>query len=536
MSKAHYSSGEVCLEGTRKALLSNVSLWARRTVKKRTAWIYGHAGSGKSALLNSISENLENAGIPITCFPCKRDDLELSNIHKILTTIAYRMTEYYGDYRGFISDRVDQPEGLSVLTGDVKKQCELLFGKTYELISPQGAHRPSVHVILIDALDECRNHRNNAKTISERRELLHSLIGLADAIPWIKVLITSRPEPDIVEVLTGTSCIHRIDINADEWKTSDDIRLFIEDRSKQLKLDLSPDQAERFQEKASGLFIWCTTVFRYIEDSKKGRTRLVEDIIKGQPPNSKDNPHAPLYLLYQHVLDSAVSGSSDRQMMESVLSIIFVASTRRPLSTNAIADILFPNEDGEREENREWVANIITSLLSIVYIEEGTNAVRACHLSVLDFIGGMMNEGFPTLPTSAEGNAALRFAIGVKEVHTRMFNGCFAAMNRDLRFNICELEDSFQLNKDVPNLLARISEHISESLQYAAVFWFSHLEGSDVDAKESAEKVHEFLNSRKTLFFFEVLSVMDFVDRGVIMLQDCARFFAVRASSRNFVH
>lgn len=65
--------------------------------------MYGYAGSGKSALLNSIAENLENAGCPFTYIPCKRDDSELSNIHKILPTIAYGLTEYYGDYRGILS-------------------------------------------------------------------------------------------------------------------------------------------------------------------------------------------------------------------------------------------------------------------------------------------------------------------------------------------------------------------------------------------------------------------------------------------------
>lgn len=160
---------------------------------------------------------------------------------------------------------------------------------------------------------------------------------------------------------------------------------------------------------------------------------------------------------------------------------------------------------------------------------------RACHLSVLDFIGGMMNEGFPTLTVDPRDKATPRFAVGEKEAHMRVFDGCFAILERDLRFNICELDDSFQLNKDVPGLPARITKHISESLQYAVVFWLSHLEVSDVDVKKSAEKVLGLLNSRKTLFWVEALSLMDVVDRGVMILQDCARFFAVRASSRNFV-
>ena len=502
------------------------------------AWIYGHAGSGKSALLNSIAENLENAGIHFTCFLCKRDDPELSNVHRILTTISYIFTEFYGDYRGSISDLVSRPSGRSILTGNVRKQCELLFGKTYELISPEGAKRPGVHVILIDAFDECRNHRDGRKTIDERCALLELLLEFANKIPWIKVLITSRPEPDIVDVFTqGASAVNCIDINNMKWKTSADIRLFVEARSARLKLGLSPDEIDRFQAKAAGLFIWCTTVFQFIKESNEGKRQLVASILEEQPPNSEDNPHAPLYLLYRRVVDSAVSRARDRKMMEFVLSIIFIAATRRPLSSSAIADLLYPNEEEEegRKGRREWVENIISSLLSILYVEEGTKAVRACHLSVLDFIGGMMSGGFATLTINAGDNAVPRFTFGVKEAHIRVFEGCFAIMDRDLRFNVCELQDSFWLNKEVLDLPIRISNHIAEPLQYATVFWLSHLEDPDDDMGETAVKVHEFMSSPKTLFWVEALSLMNAVDRGIVALQDCARFFAVRPSSRDFV-
>ena len=101
-------------------------------------------------------------------------------------------------------------------------------------------------------------------------------------------------------------------------------------------------------------------------------------------------------------------------------------------------------------------------------------------------------------------------------------------MERDLQFNICELEDSFRLNSDVPDLPARISKHIAEVVQYGAMFWLSHLEHSSADAKKSAEKVLAFLNSAKGLYWTEVLSLMDAVDRGIVGLQDCASFFTVR--------
>ena len=96
--KAHYAPGEGCLEDTRTNLLTTFDSWIRGSSEEKSMWVYGHAGSGKSALFNSIAENLDNAGIPFTFFPCKINDPELSDAHKILPTIAYSFAELYIDF------------------------------------------------------------------------------------------------------------------------------------------------------------------------------------------------------------------------------------------------------------------------------------------------------------------------------------------------------------------------------------------------------------------------------------------------------
>lgn len=68
-------------------------------------------------------------------------------------------------------------------------------------------------------------------------------------------------------------------------------------------------------------------------------------------------------------------------------------------------------------------------------------------------------------------------------------------MEHDLRFNICELEDFFILNKDVFNPHARFSKHIAEALHFADSSRLTHLGQSNVNTKESAEKVPALLNS-----------------------------------------
>ena len=140
------------------------------------------------------------------------------------------------------------------------------------------------------------------------------------------------------------------------------------------------------------------------------------------------------------------------------------------------------------------------------------------HSSFLDYLQGKLEGGFTEFS---------------EEMHALMLRGSLATMYRGLKFNICELESSFLLNKDVPNLRDRISKHVTEALQYAATFWVFHLKQANVEAKGSAEKVVAFLDSVKGLYWVEVLSLMDAVDRGIVMLQDCASFFTVRPFARD---
>lgn len=212
--------------------------------------------------------------------------------------------------------------------------------------------------------------------------------------------------------------------------------------------------------------------------------------------------------------------------METILSLIFVTATQQSLSASAIAAILYSSDWGEGlKEKREGVNSIVESLYAIFYVEERTNIIRACHHTVFDFIGSFSNGGLQSLIKP--------LSIRPKDLHARIFEGFLEIMNRELQFNICDLKDSHRLNKDVPDLSVHIVQNISEALQYTTLFWFNHLEQSGVE--ESGARVHAFLNSPKALYWTEVLSLLDAVDRGILLLRNCTRFFAVCLNSYNIL-
>ena len=82
-------------------------------------------------------------------------------------------------------------------------------------------------------------------------------------------------------------------------------------------------------------------------------------------------------------------------------------------------------------------------------------------------------------------------------------------MEKGLRFNICELETSFAMNKDVAQLEERVQNNIPPFLQYACQNWALHLR--DVPYSEQlSDSLHEFAYN-SLLYWVEVLSLTGYL-------------------------
>ena len=78
-------------------------------------------------------------------------------------------------------------------------------------------------------------------------------------------------------------------------------------------------------------------------------------------------------------------------------------------------------------------------------------------------------------------------------------------MKEGLRFNICDLETSSAMNKDVVHLDERVQNSIPPSLQYACQNWAEHLR--DVPySEELSDSLHYFVYN-SLLYWVEVLSL-----------------------------
>src|SRR5260370_30755086 len=86
-----------------------------------------------------------------------------------------------------------------------------------DLIRSLRRHPTRILVFVIDALDECGDARS-------RPFILKTLTDAATHVPWLKIIITSRPEVDIQRFFDApdTRSSHlRYDLAADDEATSD---------------------------------------------------------------------------------------------------------------------------------------------------------------------------------------------------------------------------------------------------------------------------------------------------------------------------
>ena len=474
------------MEGTRKYLLNRVIRWATNESGQKddrnTFWIYGLPGIGKTSLAHSICASLHEQERLAGAFFCRRDDPELSEARNILPTLIHKLAIIFPPFRSIVAERLRKDPNLTP-----ESMKHTLFLDLIRKISRSPKH---TLLFVIDALDECGSTRT-------RPSILSALTYAAADAPWLKIIITSRPEADIQHFFNGpTQSSHlRYDLTADQETTSD-LRIFARARFNTVALGQCirspwPEQLlfDAVISRAAGLFIFIETIVLALENCDDPT-----EYLKATLQDSSNTSLTSLYKLYSRILSARrVRNNADFQRM---IGVLLAAAPYRALHDETIAELA-----GIRPNLVEmWVAD----LSSLLYRDDGANGgIRVRHLSISDFF----------LSDECHGD----YHIDLGDANAQVGIACLKIMIEQLRFNICELEDSRLANADVHDLASRIKENISDALQYSSVYWSNHVcFGPD---HRNWESLNTFLEGPYALFWIEVLSIMGMLPIGVPSLR-----------------
>ncbi|RDB21669.1 hypothetical protein Hypma_011278 [Hypsizygus marmoreus] len=211
LSETHRS----CLKGTRVGLLNDLEAWSEDPESPQVLWLNGHAGSGKSTLIQSFCQSAFSVGRLGASFFCSSAYTDRKDLRMIFPTLAFQLARRFPVFRARL---------VATLKHNPDVARRPLKAQFTELIVAPLENTGISTIIVIDALDECQD---------EEQVLSYTLLSLLPEyviqIPSIKFFVTARPEPPIREAFRVTSlqALTKVLILGDAQRSSVDHDIYV---------------------------------------------------------------------------------------------------------------------------------------------------------------------------------------------------------------------------------------------------------------------------------------------------------------------
>ena len=203
------------MKGTRGDILDEIELWTKDFDRPPVYWLNGLAGTGKSTIAQTIAERTFASGQLGASFFCSRDFLDRSNLQFIFPTLAIQLACKFAKFRSILVPLVQSDPGIV---------HESLYYQMDRLIVRPLTESGVSTVIIIDALDECRDHKPTSAILSVLGQLVSE-------IPKAKFFLTGRPERRILEGFRLPRMAEATDVfvlhEVEPHQVESDIQLFL---------------------------------------------------------------------------------------------------------------------------------------------------------------------------------------------------------------------------------------------------------------------------------------------------------------------
>ncbi|KAJ7202559.1 hypothetical protein GGX14DRAFT_523834 [Mycena pura] len=297
-----------CHPETRTQMIDTLYDWTSGNSSPHAiCWLYGPAGAGKSAIMQTLCRRLQENGRLGGSFFFKRGHPTRGNAQALFATLAYQLALQNSDMKQLILRRVE--ENPTVVARDLEIQLREL------IVEPCLSSRsPSPRILLVDGLDECAGEQ-------AQQQVLRLIKSTARYPTTFRVLIASRPEAHIRDVFDDSSfCGNFEAVNIEQ--SFQDVRKYLRDEFARIHREHpttmgdipapwpSEDVIQSLAEKSSGYFIYASTVIKFIDDKY---SRPAERLAAIQNPSSdSDSPFTTLDQLYHQILSGVPSRFRER--------------------------------------------------------------------------------------------------------------------------------------------------------------------------------------------------------------------------------
>ncbi|KAH7905753.1 ankyrin repeat-containing domain protein [Hygrophoropsis aurantiaca] len=413
-------------EGTGSWFLTGEKFKQWKTTADVPLWISGIPGCGKTVLCSSIVEDVVGiqSGTSSACayffFDGRDSQDEFQLHHKLIRSLIKQFTSCLPSIPSFLK-RLYGTGDHQPLLRDLEKMLDEIVDQFDDTF------------IVIDSLDEC----------SKKRALLGWITNISQQKTGkLHLLVTSRPEQDIVEKMDQLTFIH---VLMEAGDITEDIKSYVNteittnDRLSSIPMD---NLRTKLVEDACGMFR--LVAFR-LEELQHCRTyHELQEALRNLP---KD-----LYTMYYRMVSKLRSTDQPR-----VLRILqWLAFSRRHLSLEEVAEVVAVDMSGKKahfDANHRFFNIQDVLLVCGGFISYSHGMVKLSHMSIKDYLlSGQHQE-----PSGIQTNTSL--------AHSVIAQTCLAYLLQ------------FTQPRSTNDIM-----HLFPLAEYAAYYWFDHARSVDGDS------------------------------------------------------
>ncbi|KAJ7450128.1 hypothetical protein FB451DRAFT_1052418 [Mycena latifolia] len=305
-----------CHPGTRTVVLEELRSWSINTSPDSAIlWLHGCAGMGKSAIAQMFAGDCQQQGRLGASFFFRHGHPKRGTWHGLFTTLAYQLAMSIPELLLPVQQAIEADKLV------VGRAMAIQFHRLLVEMFKDTPELQLMPVIVLDGLDECTDHK-------VQQQILCLFINtIQDHRLPIRLLIASRPEPHIREMLetaeTAVICHHYL-LPIDN-SACQDIRIYLQDELSRIYnenrnrgIDLgpgwpAPETIEHLVNKSSGVFIYATTIIRFIDDEYCHPADRLAGVLSLDPRST-----APLDDLYTEILSVMPEESQQLRILHAI--------------------------------------------------------------------------------------------------------------------------------------------------------------------------------------------------------------------------
>ncbi|KAJ3019449.1 UNVERIFIED_CONTAM: hypothetical protein HDU68_010662, partial [Siphonaria sp. JEL0065] len=372
-SADHQKFEEAYVPPTRQWMLKNLRTWMTR--EQSILCLLGGAGVGKSVFAWLAHQNPLNYVAPAIFF-CRHNNERKNSAKNIISTLAYQLAMHSSEFRRYllgvlekeVTEQADNPDMIPLIQRAAAFKLLILDGLSLIKI-PSG----QTLLIVIDALDECGRpgdigRANLLLTIKDHYQSLSK---------GIKLLVTSRPEEDIVLALES---IQPDEMIVREQQAIEDVFMYLQVKLTKLCAeakvfygDSINNAACRLAEASQGVFVFAALAIKQLTELDKEPATFQLDLLTNVDNwcsgGSMDSIYSPF--LQSHYAESL---NQDVSMFRAFMGVVLALAVG--LTAESIASLL--------SVPVFQVDSVVLKLRSILHLEDGR--ITVLHKSVKDFL------------------------------------------------------------------------------------------------------------------------------------------------------